>query len=240
MKRKIWIGGVIAAALILCAAVSLWPAGGRAIEAARAAVVRAAQGADAPGVCPIDFAALQKENPDIYAWLYIPGTGINEPLLQRDGDSSYYLTHDSMGHVDEGGALFTESAYNQTDFTDSATVIYGKNRKPKRLFGSLQAMYSSAQALKEHSEVFIYMPGEAIRYEVFAAAPFRSYHLLHYFNFSNENRFRAFLQAMDSVKTIDANRNRDVTVTPGDQLLILSTTRTGDPSKCYLVLAKRT
>lgn len=239
MKRKIWIGGVIAVALILCAAVSLWPAGDRTIETVRVEVVRATQGTDVD-VCPVDFAALQKENPDIYAWLYIPGTEINEPLLQRDGDSSYYLTHDSMGHKDESGALFTESAYNQIDFTDSATVIYGKNSKSKRLFGSLQAVYSSAQALKDYSEVFVYLPGETLRYEVFAAAPFRSYHLLHYFNFSNENRFRAFLQAMDSVKTIDANRNRDVPVTPGDQLLILSTTRTGDPNKCYLVLAKRT
>lgn len=39
--------------------------------------------------CPVDFAALQAENKDIYAWLYIPGTGINEPLVQREDDSYY-------------------------------------------------------------------------------------------------------------------------------------------------------
>lgn len=82
-------------------------------------------------------------------------------------------------------------------------------------------------------------PEEGLRYEVFAATPFRNYHLLHYFNFGNETRHRAFLQAVDSVRTMDANRNKGVAVTPGDPLLILSTTRAGSSSMSYLVLAKR-
>ena len=83
------------------------------------------------------------------------------------------------------------------------------------------------------------MPEEELRYEIFAAAPFRNYHLLHYFNFKNETRYRAFLQAVDSVKAMDANRNKSVTVTPDDPLLILSTTRAGRSDMSYLVLAKR-
>lgn len=30
----------------------------------------------------VDFDVLQKENPDIFAWLYVPGTGIDAPILQ--------------------------------------------------------------------------------------------------------------------------------------------------------------
>lgn len=83
------------------------------------------------------------------------------------------------------------------------------------------------------------MPEEAFRYEVFAAVPFRNCHLLHYFNFANETRYRAFLQTVDSVRTIDANRNPDIAVTPGEALLILSTTRLGSSNMSYLVPAKR-
>ena len=238
MKRNYWAG--LAAATVpclLCAAVLLLSRGNRAIDQTRAAVESAAQSGDED--YSIDFSALQAVNKDIYAWLYIPGTGINEPLVQREDDSYYYLTHDSVGKRDESGALFTEAAYNQKDFSDPAVVIYGKNTAQGRLFDGLQAVYSSPEGLKEYQKVLIYLPEKVLRYEIFEAAPFRSYHLLHYFNFGNENRFRAFLQAVDSVKTLDANRNMDVTVSPGDSLLILSTTRLGAPTQVFLVLAKK-
>lgn len=224
----------IIACCILLAVILLWPKESHLIQETRAAVEAAEDGER-----PVDFEALQKENRDIYAWLYIPGTSINEPLVQMEGDSNYYLSHNSSGKKDTAGALFTESVYNHRDFSDPAVVVYGKNSLENRLFGELQKTYSSPEGLEAYSEIIIYLPEESLRFQVFAASPFRGYHLLHYFKFSNEKRYRAFLQAIDSVKTIDANRNREVEVSPGDPLLILSTTRRGDPSKCYLVLAKR-
>lgn len=238
MKRSGWAGAGLVLCL-LCAAALLRPKGGRVIEAARDAVENASTNSAGTYVCPVDFDVLQAENKDIYAWLYIPGTGINEPLVQREGDSYYYLSHDSAGRKDGSGALFTEAAYNQRDFSDPATVIYGMNTRRGRLFDGLQAAYSSPDGLAEFDEVLIYLPEEELHYQVFAAAPFRSCHLLHYFNFGNEKRYRAFLQVVDSVKAIDANRRKDVAVAPGDPLLILSTLRAGGSGMSYLVLAKR-
>ena len=63
-----------------------------------------------PYVSPIDFASLQAQNPDIYGWLRIPGTEFDFPLVQRQGDDSFYLTHDSDGNESSAGAIFTESA----------------------------------------------------------------------------------------------------------------------------------
>lgn len=230
MKQKRWVGAAAASVCLLAAAFLLWPRGTRTIEAARASVKEAV---------PLDFDALQAVNGDIYAWLHIPGAGISEPLLQRKEDSFYYLTHDCTGDASDAGALFTESAYNQTDFSDAATVIYGKNTPREGLFGNLQPAYSSSDDLKKNEEIIIFLPGRSIRYQVFAAVPFRNYHLLHYFNFSNETRYQAFLQAVRSVKAIDANWNEDVIVAPGDPLLILSTNRFGNSNDIYLVLAKR-
>ena len=139
MKGKYWAGATAAILCVLCAAVLLWPKGSRVIEQTRVAVENAAACGDESDHCPVDFAALQEENKDIYAWLYIPGTGINEPLVQRGDDSYYYLTHDSAGKEDQSGALFTETAYNQKDFSDPAVVIYGKNTAKGRLFDGLQA-----------------------------------------------------------------------------------------------------
>ena len=41
---------------------------------------------------PVDFETLQKENPDIYAWITIPGTDIDYPVVQDSTDNTYYLT----------------------------------------------------------------------------------------------------------------------------------------------------
>lgn len=35
---------------------------------------------------PVDFEKLQKENPDIYAWITIPDTEIDYPVLQSESD----------------------------------------------------------------------------------------------------------------------------------------------------------
>lgn len=191
-------------------------------------------------VSPIDFEALQKHNGDIYAWLCIPGTEISEPLLQHKEDDQYYLSHNSIGAMTDSGALFTEGKYNSKEFNDPATVIYGKNTWTNRLFSGLQAAFSSNSGFQEHREVIVYLPRQEIHYTVFAAVPFRNYHLLHYFSFKNENRYRMFLEIVDSIRTVDAHRDQSVEVTPEDQLLILSTNRTGSSNTCYLVLAKRT
>ena len=42
-------------------------------------------------VSPIDFDSLKETNPDIYAWIEIPDTKINYPIVQSAEDDTYYL-----------------------------------------------------------------------------------------------------------------------------------------------------
>ncbi len=42
---------------------------------------------------PVDFAALQQRNPDVYAWIQIPNTAVDYPILQSSTDNAYYLNH---------------------------------------------------------------------------------------------------------------------------------------------------
>ena len=41
--------------------------------------------------CPVtvDFEALAKVNPDVKAWIYIKGTGINYPIVQAADNTTY-------------------------------------------------------------------------------------------------------------------------------------------------------
>ena len=59
---------------------------------------------------PVDFAQLQAEAPDIYAWLELPDTGIDDPVLQRAGADLFYNSHNAYGQYYMCGAVFSQSA----------------------------------------------------------------------------------------------------------------------------------
>ena len=77
---------------------------------------------------PIDFDSLTAQYPDIYAWIRIPGTKVDYPIVQREGDNGYYLNHTIDGKKKTEGSIYTED-YNSKDFGDANTVIYGHNMK---------------------------------------------------------------------------------------------------------------
>ena len=56
---------------------------------------------------PIDFRSLQAQNPDVYAWIRVPGTEVDYPILQSPDDNSYYLDHDINRTEAAAGAIFT-------------------------------------------------------------------------------------------------------------------------------------
>lgn len=192
-----------------------------------------------PYVSPIDFASLQEQNPDIYGWLRIPNTEFDFPLVQREGDDSFYLTHNSGGEEDSAGAIFTESAYNSTDMEDPVTVAYGHQMHAGTMFGKLQATYSQENALEDYGEIIVYLPDREYHYQVFAAVPYDNRHILYNYDFTDSRRYNAFLNSIFEVRELGAVRNREISVTPEDQLLVLSTCLTGNDNKRYLVLAKR-
>ena len=84
----------------------------------------------------IDWEMLKEENADIYAWIYIPNTNIDYPILQHPTDDNYYLQHNLDGSTGYPGCIFTQSM-NALDFTDSNTVIYGHNMGDGSMFHTL-------------------------------------------------------------------------------------------------------
>lgn len=190
-----------------------------------------------PYVSPIDFASLQGANPDIYGWLRIPGTEFDFPLVQRQGDDSFYLTHDSDGNESSAGAIFTESAYNSTTMEDPVTVAYGHQMHAGTMFGKLQETYSQENALEDYGEVIVYLPEKELHYQVFAAVPYDNRHILYNYDCTDSRRFNAFLNSIYEVREIGAQFASGVTVSTDDKVLVLSTCLAGNSQRRYLVLA---
>lgn len=190
----------------------------------------------APYVSPVDFAALKAINPDIYAWLDIPGTDISYPVLQSPNDNTYYLNHNSDGEYAAGGSIFSED-YNTTGFSDPVTVLYGHNLQSGAMFGNLERDYSNGGFLAEHGIVRIYTETEELEYVVFAAVPYSNAHLLYENDFSNATDYAAFFQGVFNVRSLDAQFRAEYAPEPGDRVLILSTCLSGDFSRRFLVMA---
>ena len=168
---------------------------------------------------PIDFEALQERNPDVYAWITVPGTQIDYPILQRENDNTYYLTHTIDHEEKTEGAIFTEN-YNSTGFGDPNTVIYGHDMKNGTMFRSLLD-YQDREFFEENKEIIIYTPDAIRHYEIFAAYPYDNRHILRSFNLNDKNIFRIYLESIFSVRNMNSCIDTSMEVDTDDKIVTL-------------------
>lgn len=142
----------------------------------------------------LDFATLQQENSDIYAWLYIPDTGIDYPILQHPSDDSFYLNHNLNLTEGRPACIYTEKV-NKKDFSDPNTVIYGHNMKNGTMFAELHG-YEDQSFFDAHPYFFIYTSEKTYVYQVFAAYRTEPVHLLNTYDFQNPQFFQEYLQSI--------------------------------------------
>ena len=114
----------------------------------------------------IDFEALRQQNGDIVAWLELPGTIIDYPVVQAD-DNSYYLRRLIDGTHHRFGTLFVDYR-NAADFSDPNTIIYGHHIHAGDMFFVLEN-YSDQAFYDEHPYAFLYTPDVTYRVDFFAA-----------------------------------------------------------------------
>ena len=107
---------------------------------------------------PIDFAALAGENPDIYAWIYIPETNINLPVLQHPSMDNFYIDHDRYGAYAVEGAIYSQMV-NAKDFSDPVTLLYGHNLVEGTMFSQLH-YFENKDFFAENETMYIYTPGD--------------------------------------------------------------------------------
>ncbi|MCM1154940.1 MAG: class B sortase [Roseburia sp.] len=115
----------------------------------------------------VDFGLLQEKNPDIFAWLYIPGTGIDLPVLQSHLSDDYYITHNVLEEEDGIGALYTEMP-NLMDMCDFNTIIHGNDLEEGAPFKELH-LFEDADFFEEYEEFYLYLPDNVLTYEIFVA-----------------------------------------------------------------------
>lgn len=186
----------------------------------------------------VDFDALKAENPEIFAWLYIPETSIDVPVLQSGESDDYYETHNVMKEEDDGGALYIEAA-NLTSMCDFNTVIHGRTGEDGEsgIFADLHR-FADPDYFDSHEQMYLYLEDNVLTYEIFAAYERENTSLIRTYDFTWISGCEQFLKDMYNTRSMNMMiRSGWEDVTPYHFLVTLTTCRGDNPEKQFVVLA---
>ncbi|MDD2970145.1 MAG: class B sortase, partial [Lachnospiraceae bacterium] len=183
----------------------------------------------------IDFTTLQKKNQDIYAWITVPGTEIDYPILQSPTDDTYYLEHTAEKTKGLPGAIYTEMI-NSKEFDDYNTVIYGHNMKNGSMFAGLHE-FADKKFFEENQTIQIQLPDQVLNYTIFAAYKTDDTHIMMTYDFTDELVRTDYLNNISEIRSIGSNIDPDIEVTPEDKIITLETCIAGDFHGRYVVQA---
>ena len=181
----------------------------------------------------IDFEELQNRNSDIYAWITIPDTQIDYPIVQSySEDDSFYLNHNIDKQYDQNGSIYTEK-HNTKDFSDPNTVIYGHNMLDGSMFQNLHK-FRDKEFFDEHKYIYIYTPDRILEYTVVSAYKSDDRHILNSYDLNDEEVFADYLKTVENPQSLEVNR-RDIELSVSDRLITLSTCIGNEKNYRYLV-----
>lgn len=184
-----------------------------------------------------DFDALREENADIYAWITVPGTQVDYPVLQSETDN-YYLEHNLDGSSGYPGCLYTNEC-NLKDFSDYNTVIYGHNMKDGSMFGCLHS-YEDGEFFEENRHIIVYTEEKCLTYEIYAAVKFTDVYIPAYYDSATASGRDAFLAAVreESAGSEVSHIAEDIEIQPEDKIITLSTCVNGERAKRWLIVGR--
>ena len=183
----------------------------------------------------IDWDALAEQNEDIYAWIYVPGTDVDYPVLQKVGQDDYYLEHNLDGSSGYPGCIYSQASYNHPDFADNHTVLYGHDMKNGSMFATLHR-YEDEDFFRENRYFILYTPEETHVYEIFGAYTFTDAHLLATYDCTDRSNFGNYLNMVKSTHTENAHFMEDLSgVDATKRIVTLSTCINYAPKNRWLV-----
>lgn len=187
-----------------------------------------------------DLLALHEQNKDIVAWLEIPGTRINYPVMHTPKNPEFYLRRNFKKEYSIAGTPFMDVDSVVTPPTLNWTV-YGHNMKNGTMFHDL-LKYADESFYQEHKTfTFDTLSGDGT-YEVVAAF-YTQIYMSDYTGFKYY-RYNGITQPAELAEYIEGAKglseyDTGVTVSPGEQVLTLSTCAYHVDDGRFVVVAKK-
>lgn len=173
------------------------------------------------------FSGLSATNSDTVAYVYAPGTQLDEPVVQTTDNATYLDKTFEGGNEPFLGTVFLD-ADNNKNFGDRLTWLFGHARGSKvadhRMFNDVN-FYSDANYFNEHKYVVVETPERKYYYEALAMVIVPETTAFYRTHFDSDADFKEQLEAVYADAQV---KNSDLKIDAKDKYLVLSTCREED------------
>lgn len=178
-------------------------------------------------------------NADMVAWLQIPDTAIDYPVMWTPRDEEYYLRRGFDGSRNRNGCLILDTDSCVSPLTTNL-IIHGHNMKSGTMFGTLSD-YESEDFYLGHKNLSLYTREVQHNYEIIAVFYSQVYKksdtvfkFYKFFQADTEAEFDDYYQNIKSLSLYDTG----VTAEFGDHFITLSTCSYHVENGRFVVVAK--
>ena len=180
----------------------------------------------------VDFTELQRQNSDTVAWIQVPNTNIDYPVVQTS-NNTYYLNHAFDHAINDAGWIFSDFR-NNLQYPNNNTVIYGHGRIEGTMFGSLKNTLTKDWYDNQNNHIIqLSTPTANTLWQIFSIYTIdaESYYITTHFK--NDEEYNTFLKTITNRSQYKFNTS----INTMDKIITLSTCQ-NDYGKRIVVHAK--
>lgn len=185
------------------------------------------------------YADSYRANDDMAAWLKIPDTVIDYPVMWTPEDENYYLYRGFNKAENKNGCLILDTDSSLNPLTTNL-IIHGHNMKSGAMFGNLTD-YEDKNYYKKHKQIILYTPECQRNYEVIAVFRSQVYkksdNVFKFYKFFQADTEEEFLDFYDNIKALSLY-DTGVSASFGDHFITLSTCVYHVTNGRFVVVAK--
>lgn len=104
----------------------------------------------------IDWEGLKKRNPDVAAWIYVPGTPIDYPVMWKEADNDYYNRRDIDRTPGSWRGVYLDGD-DAPDMSRLHNLFYGHHMKDGTMFTAV-CDFKDEAFFREHDRLYLYTP----------------------------------------------------------------------------------
>lgn len=164
-----------------------------------------------------DYKDLSDINADLIAWLKIPNTVIDYPIVRNPNDE-YYMTHNFEKRENDGGTIFAESVI-KNPFEDENTILHGHNMRDGSMFAALNK-YKEEDFFKNNNNIYISTKNVSYTYQVFSAYVEKVSSEPYKYSFPSNEDYVEFLRELKNKSMFYTD---EYNLTEKDKIITLST-----------------
>jgi len=173
------------------------------------------------------FANLTAVNGESIAYIYAPGTKLDEPIVQTSDNSTYLEKTFEGGYEPYMGTVFMDKD-NKKDFSDRLTWLFGHARGSQvadnRMFNDVN-FYDNQEFFDQHKYLVIETPERKLYYEAMGLVIVPEETAFYRTTFDGD---KDFTDQLTSIYEASRTKNKNITVKASDKYLVLSTCREED------------